>query len=509
MNRRHKAVLDYLMLTTYQKRRQDGEIWAPDKASAAPVEDVRYDGRPLLNSAPHGRERRTRGTVEVALLPLRSFLPYRLGGFASALDGGGTPPDDPLERLALLLRYVAAPLRWEPLNAYHHHYGAASPRSLTICDLYLAAYSTGTGTTAVYRYLPDHNSLVQVGAIPASSDNRTGLSLFIVGNLARSATPYGDFSACIASLEAGGLAAQIALMARVVGWSGPAEPRKIPIDLRAGLGLTHWSQIVLGQVDLDGFDLTPQLGRMETRIEVIGERTLDKEIESFSRMQRFVTGAGEGTFRLGRAPEKASLLNPVQEAAGNQDDILQVLRRRSSGLDNDGSPARAATFVGATLATLVADWQSLMKRCLTGDLAAVPLSISLAVLNGEPDLTGHYCLRPGAGDLERLGPLDQSQLRSFSSRHYWEGVSFIASFSVKPWAVLGVTPHAPFVALHAVGGACGHALSLAAARHGLFARPVRAYTEFALGRVTPTNEIMLLQLICGFSRQSNLRFDLV
>ncbi|CAN5365399.1 hypothetical protein BH10PSE14_BH10PSE14_03990 [soil metagenome] len=509
MNRRDKAVLDYLMLTTYQKRRQAGEIWASVKPDAAPVADERSDGRPLLNSAPHGRERRARVTAEAVLLPLPSFLPYRLGAFATALDGGGTLPEDPLERLALLLCYVAAPLRWEPLNAYHHHYGAASPRSLTICDLYLAAYPASTGTAHMYRYLPDHHSLVQVGTMPPSSDNRSGLSLFIVGNLARSATPYGDFSACIAALEAGGLAAQIALMARVVGWSGPAAARPVPLNRRAGLGLTHWSQIVFGQVDLDGCNLTPQLDRIEPRTALIGERALDEKIDTFSRMRRFVTGAGAGTFRLGPTPANTGLPDASPGAAGNQDDILQVIRRRSSGLDNDGSPVRGSSFSGATLAALVTDWCSLMRRCLTGDLAAAPLSISLAVLNGEPGLSGQYRLRPGALGLERLGPLDPSQLRSFSSRHYWEGVSFVASFSVDPWAVLASSPHAPFTTLHAAAGAGGHALSIAAARRGLFARPIRAYTEFALGRVTPANELMVLQLVCGFSRRSNLRFDLI
>lgn len=509
MNRRDKAVLDYLMLTTYQKRQQAGEIWAPATPGATPVADDRSDGRPLLNSAPHGRERRARVTVKAALLPLPSFLPYRLGTYATALDGGGTLSEDPLERLALLLRYVAAPLRWEPLNAYHHHYAAASPRSLTICDVYLAAYTASGGIAPVYRYLPDHHSLENVGSIPPSPDNRSGLSLVIVGNLARCATPYGDFSACIAALEAGGLAAEIALMARVVGWSGPAAAGGASIDRRAGLGLSHWSQVVLGQVDLDGCDLTTRLGGIEPRIAFIGERTLDEKIDTFPTMRRFVTGAGAGLFRLGAPPADTYLPSARPGTAGDQDDILQVIRRRSSSLDNDGSPVRASSFSAASLAALVNDWSGLMKRCLTGDLAAAPLSVSLAVLNGEPGLSGQYRLRSHDLDLERVGPLDPSQLRSFSSRHYWEGVSFIASFSIDPWAVLASSPHAPFTTLHAAAGAGGHALSLAAARHGLFARPIRAYTEFALGRVTPANELMVLQMVCGFSRQANLRFDLV
>jgi hypothetical protein len=508
MKPRDKAVIDYLMLTTYQKRRQDGEIWAPDTATGIASSGAEFGGRPFLNSAPHGRERREWGIVEVALLPLPTFLPYRLAPFATALSKGGMETGGSLERLALLLRYVAGPLRWEPLNAYHHHFPAASPRSLTICDLYMAAYSDGSDTVALYRYMPDQHALAQVGTMERPSDARPGISFFIVGNLMRSARPYGDFSACIASLEAGGLAAQIAFMARAVGWSGPAPARQLPLDLRAELGLSHWSQVVLGQIDLEGCDVTTQLGELHSQSQRVIERMMDPEVEAFPRMRSFVEGAGAGSFKLGMAAEEG-LPALGSGATGYNDDVLHVIRRRSSGLDNDGSPARAALFSAETLAALVADWRSLLSRCLTGDLATFQLSTFLAVLNGEPGVPGRYRLQAGAEGLERLGSLDPSQLRSFSSRQYWEGVSFVASVTVDPLAVLASCPHAPFAALHGAGGACGHAISLAAARRGMFARPVRAYTEFALNQVTPANEVMVLQLVCGYPGQGNLQFDLI
>jgi hypothetical protein len=508
MNPRDRDVLDYLMLTTYQKRRQDGEIWKSDGTKMAAATLSEPDGRPFLNSAPHGRELRARHTVELALLPLPTFLLYRLGPFAHALTHGGAVSSDPLERLAMLLRYAAAPLRWEPLNAYHHHFAAASPRSLTICDLYLAVHPSGTGQAAVYRYLPDHHALTKVGTLPPSSEE-PGLTLFVVANLMRSATPYGDFSACIGALEGGGVAGQIASIARAVGWSGPAAAREVATDLRATLGLTHWSQTILGQIDLGGCDVAPQLERMEPAIRAISERGMDEEVEAFARMRRFIEGSGAGAFRLGAVPAETAHATPVAAPASDRDDVLQVVRRRSSGLDNDGSPSRAAGFDRATLAGLAVDWRFLMTRCLTGDLGAVPLTISLTVLNGAPGLVGRYVLRRDADEPEWIGAPDPSHLRSFSSRHYWEGVSFVANISCDPWAALASVPHAPFAAIHGAAGACGHALSLAAARRGMFARPVRAYTEFALGHVTPEDEIPVLQLLCGYSRQANLRFDLV
>ena len=304
------------------------------------------------------------------------------------------------------------------------------------------------------------------------------------------------------------MAAQLALLGRAVGWEGPARSRILGDDCRQALQLRHWSEIVLGQVDFDGFDLTSPLGEIPNRMVAVSERARDDTIEKFPVLRGFVTGHGAGAVRLGTPVTGQRALSGAAPDQAS-DDLLEVMRRRWSGLENDGSPAQVAAFDRAALDELMADVRLLAARSLTGDLAAVPLSVSVTVLHGQAGVAGHYCLRPGARDLEPLGPVDAAQLGSFSNHYYWAGINMIMGLSVAPGIVFEVCPNAPFAAIHAAVGAFGHSFALAAARRGMFVRPVRAYREAALDSVTPDSELMVLQLICGTSRQARVGLDLI
>jgi len=138
----------------------------------------------------------------------------------------GDPPRpeqlDPARRLSLLMRYLAAPLRYEPgtMNAVHK----AVPSSRGLFPLSYFLLLNGAAGAVAYEYIPQHHAFRQVVlAHPLALDRDVPAALACVARIWRVAEIYGEFSHFPCTLEGGHAHGQLNHLAAVLGIQSTRE----------------------------------------------------------------------------------------------------------------------------------------------------------------------------------------------------------------------------------------------------------------------------------------------
>lgn len=481
--------LDAWVLSTYQRL----------ETLDVPVFDVTGGSeiRPL--------DRRTIN-ADLHLLPTR--LPGEIASFSPWLATGQMPGAErlkPAERLSLLLRYLAAPIRYEPSGESRVHKAVPSARCLFPLDFYFL--SRGEEGLRAWRYVPAFHALQPVPVPAGTAAPAEGDALLCVARIWSIAEKYGDFADFPPVLEAGHAFAQLGYLAQSLGFaSGEAVDREAVRPLCKGafeLPLFGFG-LDLSTVDIDS--LERRSARIGSDLEGEG---LAERFPRLAEMHRLFD-AGAGGARYARP----SAGTGAPELAAPDDDLglLEAFRRRNAGNDRSGTAAALIEADPGLLSSLIETWTRIRARrpSLNAE-AELRLSIAWTASGATPaglygiDGTPQTEALPRGEFLRRLG-------RMLPYRGMRINLSTLAATIIIQADVLEAIDRHGDCALrdiHLAAGAAAQDFSLAASAHGLFARPVRMMREASLEAALPLDGQVVYQVLCGFARRSNLTMELL
>lgn len=476
MNARTNLPLDQLqawVLSTYQRlERLDVPVFDAARSATARKLTRRVDPATLYQLPTD---------LPTALFPLGDWLSQRAAPVQPALGPG--------RALSLLLRYMASPLRYEPYAESAIHKGVPSARGLYPLAFYIVR-RTG-GVLRAYEYLPEHHAMRPVPFEGADLPPQADAALVCVARTWRIAEKYGEFANFPCVLEAGHAFAQFGHLGRMLGlncgapiareFGRPLCRNAFELPLYAAcLALGPWepeAELASAEARLSSFEPNPGLAELFPRLAPIND-LFDQGGAPFAPAQRPVPYEGP---RL---------------------DVLATIRRRSAGNDRSGI---AAVRRDVAPASVLGTWRAL-SAARTRLATESTLRCSVAWLAGE-----------GAGlyQGERLTDIADQPARLRRMLPY-RGMrinlpSLTAVLMIQADPVDAIERHggAALRDVHLAAGAMAQDFCLAAASHGMFARPVRMMREADLESNLPLQGQVVYQVLCGFARRSNLTMGLL
>ncbi|WP_425261287.1 hypothetical protein ACPOLB_10410 [Rubrivivax sp. RP6-9] len=449
-----------------------------------------------------------RVVVQQALHALPWQLPRELLALGEFIAGGASAPAAGLDTatgLAVLLRHLAAPISYQPLNPYPVHRAVPSPRCAWPCSvLVLQRVQQGV---QVWRYAQDHHALADVGLL-RGADALLGthtLALLGVARFWSLAERYGDFAPFNTLLEAGMAQSQAQLLARALGWA--AEPLEHdPAALRAAAPL-------LQPLEAVGCALrcTPPAGPLVLPQAALPTAVADHR-PAADLLQRFTQlgalaaqGAAVGPAVPLEPPAAQAPAVPAQPA--HRQGLLALMRARRSGNDRPGLAPRLAPLLADACAQLLALWRGIaaQRHALPGEASLQPL---LLWLHDRPALLDqHGRVQPvpaGPSLAQRL----QDAMPSPRVRHTAAAMTCHALWCVDLADAEARHEAAALRRLHLAAGAQAQDFSLAATALGLFARPLRMLREQRLEADLALPGPIAYQVMCGQDRSTDTRWEL-
>jgi hypothetical protein len=414
-------------------------------------------------------------------LPLGTFDVLERTPFPAGRVSG---VDDPIRRALV----TAFGVQWQdPANAYQApHRGYASARCLYPVQVFL---DDGAG----WWWLdPERHSLVR---LPTDVHSGGSPRVVLTGRYGRIPRAYKWFRGSIVNLELGIALRTLGVALQLFGLSGRISlPGSSGPALLAGLGLTPtsgWSLPVV--VELGRGGALPQAAPVELPTDDVLADVL-----RLNRGQRFPSGA-------------ATLGPAVPAGVSGSGSWAELMWRRNSGLmprGLHGMSGRRERIPGRALADAVR-WTTLPPPTATLRAVADAMTVTAVVQDVDGHADGIYRVRDGAlvpaggdgGTLARLERAYDYPLAPDSGcdiRH----ASAVWFFSVRPRELVRRLGPAGWSAAQYVAGWNVHGLSLAAASHGLFARPVRAFKEIPAQRILglAPEEMLVLAGVTGTPR---------
>lgn len=408
--------------------------------------------------------------------PLPTHLPREL---AQAL---GQPV---LTRLALFVRYLATPLRYEPDNAYHLHRAVPSARCLYPIALYL--HLDGMA----YRILPDHMALEPVGPVDG------GDGLIALGQVWAIGDKYGGFSPFPVTLEAGMLRAQATHLAQALDLgSGQAMER--------GLGVAYRDH----RLDLPLFAVSLTIGAIElppAQPVTVAENQPRKDLEARHPALTDLVSL----FDASGPPVEVMASEKTDLAKG--EDLLTLMRRRNSGNDRVGmAPARPENTT-CHPDTFLQDMRHFARH---RGLQGAEAELTSALIWLTPDENAGLWI--GAGERLTNAPnrpaliaMLRNALPAPGFRYNLAAHTAILTLWADPEKLTEQHGLAALRRAHLAAGALALDASLAAARHHHFARPVRMLKEHAFEAVLPLSGMLIFQVLIGMNRASNVTMEVL
>ncbi len=477
--------LDAWVLSTYQRlERMDVPVF--DVAGTAPIRDL------------------TRDVVPATLYRLPTALPHCAGDFGNWLRTGHLPGivgQDSVTRLSMLLRYLAAPLRYEPETESPVHKAVPSARCLFPIDYYLL--QRRGGMTRAWQYVPEHHGFIAAD-FDATADFTGESALVAVAKIWRIAEKYGEFAHFPPVLEAGHAAAQIGYLAAAFGLEGLSVSSR---EIGRGLCRSRFD-LPLFTVDLSvpELDVASSLESATVRVLVTGERGgLGERFDRLITFQNlFDRGAVLPRAVGGRAP-----------AVGSADlgiDFLEVLRRRNAGNDRSGTAAMMLDAPAELLPDLLGLWRQVAARRpqLPGEAVT---TASLAWLAGGAAAPGLYAsdggLRTPGRSLSEFRAAVAGMLPYRGMRFNLATLAATLVITADPLTAVEQLGASAIREVHLAAGAIAQDFSLAATALGLFARPVRMMREAAIERALPLDGQTVYQVLCGVARRASMSMELL
>ncbi len=512
-----RFVRDFILQNTYFKSGLLGDSYKED-APNPPAPGI----NPFAIYDDHAPEKRPRASRRAPLCQLPTDTPSVLGSVADLCAArpliGAL---DPLTRLATILRFAAAPLRWEPLNNCSTHRAIPSPRYLFTCDTYILL-RTGAGASA-YLHHPDEQALELIGASDDADDilGASPMGFCVVGDVSRCARPYGNFALSLVAPEAGLQSAQLGVMCAAMGWRASTITAFSEPPVRRALHLTQWSRapLALMPVDLNNCG-APALPRSISRI--TGERVDDpRELDDISPLRNFMgrsalsdpaqAAALKGRLAAYAGPISSAAAPEADGASIEHPDLADAIRQRSSGLLVGGLAPIGKPITLSTFQALAQDCRALASLENNNELRAVQLAFTATTLSGEDGgCAGQFRLDLLNGEAARITQHDHApRLRqSFSMVANLKEMGAVITISTDQAAALNEFGARAFFLVQQATGMWLQFLSLACARRGLFLRPVRSYSERGIEPLLPLEQQIVFQCLIGRSRRANILYDI-
>lgn len=460
---------------------------------AAPVSTY---GRPVAGARTDRAAALPTGTLD--LLEATPFPRVPLAGAAG--DAG--------ERLGRALTAAFGVQRREPSNAFNDHRGMPSVRS----KFPVHAFVTGRGAPAVLD--PYRHALLELGGLP-EADQAPRIAL--AGRYTNLPGFYQRLRGSLTDLETG-----IGLRALCVGLEQLALPYRL--RLPGSPGAVTAADLGLAPHEAWSTPVTVELGETSGVGRHAPSRPADPPSDAYP------AAAGDPTLAeivavnravLGLPPEVADAPGGAVAAAGagTGHSWARVLWDRSSGRmprNLSGMAGRRRPVAAAAIDDAVAWARAEPPSALLRQIGrSVTVTACLQEVEGRAD--GVYRLADGALHPVALGAGVGAKLE----RHYGYPLSTTNGCDVRHAAAVWFFSVPPGALLRAHGPAgwtlaqwwCGWAaqgLCTAAAAHGLYARPARAFTEIPLQRVLrlEPDAMLLFSVISGTARFREPMLDL-
>jgi hypothetical protein len=500
-------VRDYLVLCSYRRDALKGPLWEGTQNPAAVMPAPSNSEYRIADK--YALENRPRKVRDGRLVSLDTDLPAKICAMKDLMSG--EPVVSALtdrQKLSALTKLSAGALRWEPLNERAQHRGIPSPRSLYNAELRIAIPSACGNDEMVYRYLPDHHALEEVARNSPSIVSNGTLAFAIVGQMARSVYPYGEFCLSIVLPEAGLLSAQLGVLCKALGWVGRTRASIDAKTVGKGLGLSHWGEIPLAVVETDAI---PDFGMDEATPALISDIELQASLlDLYPFLRRVVSDTVSD--RVPGSDQRAPACrncSPAPPAVPNADDIVDVVWRRNSGAGVGALVSAGKNFGRDALMDILMDWRCLYWANAESELKDIGLSTYLSLLAEGQD-GGLYSFDLGTGTITQRSV---ENLAAHFSRNTgvtvnYREVCLVASITADfPDLFRSFGPRAYFLAQQAAGE-IAQPLALACARANLFLRPIRAYSEREIDASLSLDDYTVLQLVAGYNRTANPAFPL-
>jgi len=426
---------------------------------------------------------------------------------AATADSAAVAGQTAAEKLSVLLRHSAWPIRWEPLNGCGQHRAVATPGALFPVDLYLIA-RTRSGPRALYCS-PRDLCLLESCAVPgdAAPEDGDALSLVIVGNLGRCVGIYGDLALWLVALEAGMLQAQIHFVARTLGWRLHRCSRRDDAAMRTLVGLGHWSESPMVGCRLSGDRVGSALSDLSARpLETIRPRPHHADADAHPSMRDFVRLAATAPIRTASdAVAGHGVIDDADDTPTGSISVLDLSHRRSSGLGN--GIARWTRAIDATvLDALLADTRLLVRGSGSHAVGTMPLCMTLVWKATQEAPVRIFDVDPVGPRTTPMACSEDTLRAAREMCRYNTGIlitigvdGHLASDGAAAQALIGAYLRA---------GVLSQCVSLAAARNGLTARAFMAYPDDLKNLLMPLEMRALVQILIGFDPRPNPGFPI-
>lgn len=488
----HPILRDYLTATTYRRIELAGRKWEAARAANGIVASSQ-DPPATLSSSPDSRR-----IVPAMARRLMTPLSLDRGDRLHPIDQLSGP-----EKLSLVLRYAALPVRWETGSDMIEHRGVPSAGALYPLEITLLGSADGAGSRPRMRCsAPDLSLLEENEAEPGIWAGP--IEIAIVARLRRCAEDYGDLALCVAALEAGMCVAQLRILLWIVGWGSEARPPEW--SATAELGLTHWSDMVLALLATtlppDAVDGLP-LQRIETEVEATRYDSAERHPRLRAVAQLIAeSDAGPERWESGR-PFSAGVARGLP--CRNPRALLHAMATRSSGRAEDGGwPSSAATFDRLNL--LLADVLGLIETSCRGSVADEAV---IALIHRRGPLHPPEFLRfdPISGMLAPLA--DTKPAQRAAGGMGGQDQMLLVTIGLDEVALLQALGPGGLIACYTAAGAIGQCFCVAAALHGLVARPLKSYQDRESDLLLPVRARTFLQIRIGFRGPPNIAFPAI
>ena len=441
--------------------------------------------------------------ADVRLLPLIG-LPREVCSLDDYLadQRQGMPELDVLTRLSLFFKYLAAPLRYEPLSESAVHKAVPSSRGrFPLTYFFVQAYGA---STRVYAYVPQFHGLRELPRCTVSDLEEGTAALVCVAGAWRYAEEYGEFAHVPCVLEAGHAQAQAHHLAQLLGLGALADPdRELGRALRAlPLEIPLYCIGLRLQLDIEKLVLS--------RPNLAVPRPYPQMESRFPRLHLFQRCFDSGASPVRCVPPAAATgKHPHGPGARG---MLGLMRSRSSGNDRGLASSVVAPVPRGTLASLVATWNALRRR-RPASAVERELGLSLVWLGAEAgtraamyDIDGQsMTLGSWRGELhEALAKM----LPYANTKYNFSALTAVLIIDADVLATIEQVGDAALREIYLAAGAAAQDFSLAATAHDMFARPMKMMREARMECEFKLRGQAVYLVLCGFARSANPTMEL-
>lgn len=490
------------MTTTDRASAEQLESWV--LASYQRLERLRV---PAFAEGRRELRRQRSDVLEAKIRPLPATgLPRELCGMSAWLSGFRAEGLDATARLSLFFRYLACPLRYEPLSESAIH--KAVPSSRGRYPLKFILLQPSEAGTRAHAYVPELHALHELGIIESAMLPEGGAALVCIGRAWRYAEEYGEFAHVPCVIESGHAFAQAHHLAGLLQIEAMEDP-----DRELGRAFCERPfEVPLYCIGLrPGMDLA-QIEVADARLSM--PRPYPQMAERFPRLERFQHSVDSGASSLRRMPLAApATAHPEASRTFATCGVLDLMRRRSSGNDRGLVTSVMSEVPVGTSASIAETW------CRIRDLRPVmsaerKIRLSLLWLARETGRArGIYDLDDGAlSASEWKGDLQQAIARMLPYANTPYNFSALAAILIIQTEILSAMEglgQGAFRDIHIAAGATAQDFSLAATAHGLYARPVKMMREARLESELPLRGQVVYLVIAGYSRSANPTLELL